>query len=73
MDHIRRLILSLSLSQYIGGPQRPQHQQGLKEQSDCSSAIAIQSEGIDVVDVLRDVSGKDCDEEEGSGEYDKVR
>jgi hypothetical protein len=35
----------------------------LKEQADCASAIAVESEGVDAIYILRNIAGENCDEE----------
>ena len=40
----------------------------LKEQSNCAGTVTIKPEGIDAVDVLRDVARKDCNKEKRGGD-----
>ncbi len=49
-------------------PQCPCNQQWLKEQADKALGVGIESEGIDVIDVLIDVARKDKNEKYSCGE-----
>ncbi len=44
-------------------PERPDNQERLKEQADSAGSIAVEAECIDAIHILRDVAGKNYDEE----------
>lgn len=44
-------------------PERPQNQQGLKEQTGEPGSVSVEAEGVGVGEVLRDVSREDGDKE----------
>ncbi len=52
-------------------PQRPEHQHRLEEQPDEPGPVGVQPEGVDALDVLRDVAREDRHEERGEQPADE--
>ena len=55
--------LVFEVANRTGLPERPDHKHRLEEQSVESGLVSIKPEGADALNVLVDVSQKDCDEE----------
>ena len=53
-----------------GAMQRPGNEQRLKEQAGEALAVGVEAEGVHPVEILRDVAGKDGDEERGGAQAD---